>query len=139
MLIPYPYRKGADTKLATFYYFNTEDGDQYSVRFFHLGEIQSKKKLMNCYSIAFMVSQQNGDTIVINKGRFYRTISTVICIMKEFMAVKSPKKIYISPTESFRKDRRRFRIYKYYIKKLLPLDYKAKRQFLSRTFILEKC
>jgi len=138
MLIPYLYRKGADNKLATFYYFNT-DNEQYSVRFYHLGEIQSKKKLMNCYSIAFMLSRPNGDTIVINKGLFYRVISTVITILKEFMAEKNPLKIYISPVENFRKDRRRFRIYKYYIKKLLPLDYKAKRKFLSHTFILEKC
>lgn len=138
MLAPYSYRKGADTKLATFYYFDTEDLDKYTVRFFHLGEIQSKKKLQDCYSVAFMTSGRDRDTKVVNKGRFYRIMATLVCVIGEFMEEKSPYKLQIDPVKNFKKDRRRYRIYKYYIKKYLPKNYKLKTYFFNHNFTLKR-
>jgi hypothetical protein len=135
LLPPYNFRKGADEDLATFYYFTTEDGDKYTVRFYNLGEIQKTKGTQGSYQVEFVTPGETGDTDVINKGKFFRVISTVVKVMEEFAEDKNPKSLKISPSKNFKDDERRYHIYKRYIQKLLPSDYKFKSNWFGDLII----
>jgi len=141
MVEPYPYRKSTDSQLATYYKFTTDDDDEYLVRFFHMGEFQNKKKLMNHYKVEFVVGgdpYDSGDSVVVNKGRFYRVISTVISIIKEFVKEKDPIELEINPVTNYKKDKRRKNIYNRYIERLLPDDYNYKKSFFGNSLYIRK-
>ena len=115
---PYSYRKGKCEKLACFYYFETEDGDQYAVKFINLGEIHGRKK--NIYQTEFSTSGEEGDTKVVNKGRIFKILSTVIEIIKEFVSENEVDGLNMYPSTNFKGDDRRYKIYMAYLNKLLP-------------------
>jgi hypothetical protein len=141
MVRPYPYQKTSDDKLATYYKFITDDEDQYIVRFFHMGEFQHKEKLMDKYQVEFVVGgdlYDAGDRIVVNKGRFYKVISTIIFIIKEFVKEHDPKELKINPVSNFKKDKRRKNIYIRYIEKMLPDTYKYKKAFFGDSLYIRK-
>ena len=107
-------KKEIDYELATYYTFTTDDGDKYIVRFFHIGEFQHKEKWMGHYQVEFVTTgddDNEGDRIVVNKGRFYRVMSTVVNIIKEFVKEYDPKLLKINPVSNFKKDKRRKNIY----------------------------
>jgi len=141
-LPPYNYRKGADEDMVTYYYFTTEDDDKYSMAFFNLGEIKKSElgssRYLNTYDVQFVSSGPTGDTDILNKGRFYRVIATVIEIMRIFAKEKNPRALIISPSKSFRKDKRRFNIYLRYIEKLLPKETYKLKKTLSGNLIIKK-
>lgn len=131
ILPPYSYHKDSESDLVTYYKFVTEDGDQYSVRFFNQYYIQPKEKFKDQYQVEFITSDEKGDHIIVNKGRFYKVLATVIAIIKEFTKQNDPKVLKISPVSNFKKDKRRKNIYINYIEKLLPDDYKYKKSFFG--------
>lgn len=120
MVEPYEYRRGKFDVLACFYYFETEDGDRYSVKFMNLGEIHNRKKQI--WQTEFAAPGKQGDTIVLNKGRVYRVLSTVIAIIKEFISEEGIPidGLDINPSSNYKGDTRREEIYLNYISKLLP-------------------
>jgi hypothetical protein len=138
MVEPYPYEKTSDDELATHYKFTTEDGDKYVVRFFHIGEFQHKEKWKDHYQVEFVTSSDNGDRVVVNKGRFYRIMSTVISIIQEFVKEHDPKLLKINPVTNYKKDKRRKNIYIRYIEKLLPNNYKYKKALFGDTLLIIK-
>jgi hypothetical protein len=115
---PYDWRKGKCDKLACFYYFETEDGDKYSVRFMNIGEIHNKKKQI--WQTEFVIPGDEGTTKVANKGRIFKVISTVIDIIKEFVDYMDPDGLNINPSTNYKGDMRRYEFYLKYIEKLLP-------------------
>jgi hypothetical protein len=119
MVQPYEYRIGKCDKLACFYYFNTEDGDKYSVRFINLGEIHNKKKQI--WQTEFVVPGATGDKEVVNKGRIFKVMSTVIAIIKDFLdSSNMVDGLNINPVENYKGDDRRRNLYISYINKMLP-------------------
>jgi len=141
MVRPYSYEKTSDDKLATYYKFTTDDDDKYVVRFFHMGEFQHKEKWMGNYKVEFVVGgdlYDAGDTVVVNKGRFFKVISTVISIIKDFVKEHDPNQLEINPVTNFKKDKRRKNIYIRYIQKLLPDTYKYKKSFFGNTLYIRK-
>lgn len=140
---PYSYdmTKYEDGDLVIQYKFITEDGDKYVVRFFDMYRIHKQDKYKDYYQLEFVTSDSEydaGDTIVINKGRFYKVISTVISIIKDFVKFKDPRVLKISPSKNFRKDKRRKNIYIRYIERLLPEDYKYKKSFFGDSLYITK-
>jgi len=138
---PYPYQQTTDDKLATYYKFTTDDDDKYVVRFFHMGEFQHKEKWMGHYNVEFVTGGDEyteGDSIVVNKGRFYKVMSTVISIIKDFVKEKDPKVLKFNPVSNYKKDKRRKNIYIRYIEKMLPNDYKYKKSFFGDALIITK-
>lgn len=117
---PYEYRIGKCDKLACFYYFETEDDDRYIVRFMNLGEIHNRKKQI--WQTEFVTPGKGGDTTIVNKGRIFKVLSTVIHIIKDFVS-RSEFQIdglNILPTENYKGDTRRYDLYLQYINKILP-------------------
>lgn len=141
MVESYPYKKEIDDELSTYYTFITDDDDKYIVRFFHIGEFQHKEKWMGHYQVEFATKGDDyneGDSVIVNKGRFYRVISTVISIIKDFMKEHDPKQLRINPVTNFKKDKRRKNIYIRYIEKLLPDNYKYKKTIFGNSIIISK-
>jgi len=119
MVQPYEFRLGKCDKLACFYYFNTEDGDQYSVRFMNLGEIHNRKKQI--WQTEFVVPGEKGDREVMNKGRIFKIMATVIAIIKDFINSSNiVDGLDINPVENYKGDDRRKNLYINYINKILP-------------------
>jgi hypothetical protein len=117
---PYEYRRGKFDKLACFYYFETEDGDKYVVRFMNLGEIHNRKKQI--WQTEFVIPGKEGNTAVVNKGRVFKVLSTIIHIIQEFLNedLIQVDGLNINPASSYKGDTRRYDLYLNYINKLLP-------------------
>jgi hypothetical protein len=120
------------------YKFKTEDNDIYVVRFFDMHEIHKQEKYRDYYQLEFVTNDERGDTVIVNKGRFYKVISTVIGIIKDFVNFKDPRVLKISPSKNFKKDKRRKNIYIRYIERLLPDNYKYKKSFLGDSLYIRK-
>ena len=142
----YSYSK-KEGDLIISYIFMTEDNDKYVVRFFNLYNIQQRERIKGHYNIEFIVSDIideeegkiiRGDKRVINKGRFYKVMTTIIKIIQEFVNDYSPEQLNISPSQSKEKDKRRFNIYKRYIEKLLPDTYQYKKTLFGNNLVIKK-
>jgi hypothetical protein len=141
MVTPYEYEKTSDIDLATYYKFVTEDQDHYLVRFYNMYSFQKKKRYIGEYQVEFVTGGDNyteGDTVVVNKGRFFKVISTVISIIVEFMEEKDPKRLKINPVRNYKKDKRRKNIYIRYIERLLPNSYNYKKAFFGNSLYITK-
>lgn len=138
MVDSYSYQKINNSNMVISYKFITEDEDKYMVRFYQLGYIQNKRNLMGKYQIESVTCGENGDTIVLNKGRFYKVISTIVSIIREFIIEYYPKEIKIKPVVNFKKDKRRKNIYIRYIENLLPDEYKYKKSFFGDYLLIKK-
>jgi len=110
---PYEYRLGKCDTLACFYYFETEDGDKYSVRFMNLGQIHNRKKQI--WQTEFMVPGKTGNTDVVNKGRIFKVMATVIAIIKDFITDNRVDGLNINPVKNYKGDTRRYDLYINYI------------------------
>lgn len=135
---PYEYRQGICNKIACFYYFETEDGDKYSVRFMNLGEIHNKKKQI--WQTEFVIPGLEGSTTIVNKGRIFKVISTVIQIVKEFIVDKDPDGLNINPSSNYKGDRRRYNLYLNYIDKFITkfLNWKKAWSPFDKRILLRK-
>lgn len=135
-LSPYNYSKSSESNYVIYYTFQTEDDDKYIVRFFNLSKIHNKENYG--WSVEFITDGETGDKDVINKGRFYKVISTVTSIINEFIKEKQPIKIIISPTKNYKGDKRRLNIYSKYIETLLPDNYKFHKKLFGSDLIIKK-
>jgi len=106
------------------YSFRTEDNDYYEIIFNEqsLGD--------NKWYVAFGTKDADTDhynfNVVVNKGKLYRVMATLLKVMKGFIANTKPVSIEIEPTKRNTmhvQDRGRFKLYLQYIKKNLPPDY----------------
>lgn len=113
--------------------FVTEDGDTYEVMVaaFWGDNYLAKKPVGPHFTIDFWVKKRGSDTrdtaVVVNKGRLFRVMATVIQIAEEFMDLVDYKKndinqLIVSPTKTKGEfDDRRAKLYMAYIKKHLPI------------------
>lgn len=131
---PYQYRENY-FDLGVYYYFETEDGDKYVVRFFDLGAVQQNKSSQNTYTLEFATNGEQGHVNIVNKGRSYKVISTIIHIVKEFMDRKNPKRISFSPVSNFPNDERRKNMFLNYLKKQIPPTHKYSISFWDKNKI----
>ena len=105
------------------YTFTTEDGDEYRIEF---GRASLDE---NMWDVNFKIVDQLGEpatqfTDVVNKGRMYRVMATILKVMKGFFANTKPDVLVIEPSKSRNEyDDRRFLLYLSYIEKHLPQEY----------------
>ena len=133
----YEFQK-VEHELGNVYKFATEDGDKYLVRFFDMFEIHKQKKYEDFYQVEFVTNDEKGDTVVVNKGRFYKVMTTIIEIIEEFVKEKDPRVLKISPSANYKGDTRRRDIYIRYIKKLLPDNYKYTKSLFGNVLYIKK-
>jgi hypothetical protein len=132
-LPPYPHSvkiTNYKPEKRMFYCFNftTEDQDLYEVQISNDKHISKNR---NEWHIGFAyvcddyenMSNEDSDTIIVNKGRVLRIMSTIVDIMKLFISLEKPKKIIIV-NKNADKDPRRLNIYRRIITKNLPFEYR---------------
>jgi len=97
--------------------FTTEDGDEYSVHF-NNAHIDLNKWIGGFKLI------KGAYTDVVNKGRLYRVMATVIEIMSEFINKRKPKMILVDAVKSAGdNDNRRTNLYVKYFQNAFSNDY----------------
>jgi hypothetical protein len=133
----YSFYKSMDSDLLTSFKFTTEDNDLYIVGFYNLGNIQKTKSYQDCYDVYFILKDKD-EFVIVNKGRIFKVISTVIDIIKMFIEIKNPKKINISPSKNYKGDKRRKNIYLRYIEKYIMDDYRIKKYMFSNNISIIK-
>lgn len=122
-LQPYEISIVKSTDTYKEYKFVTEDNDEYHFEF-------NKPNLDdNMWRADFGVvdGSEVGNfsyTKIVDKGRLYRVMSTIIKLMRGFFANTNPDILVIEPIKTKNKyDDRRFSLYLQFIKKHLPLGY----------------
>jgi tRNA nucleotidyltransferase (CCA-adding enzyme) len=110
------------------YRFVTEDDDEYMVEMH-----ETSADSGNWYMI---FGVENEDTefghmynVVINKGKMYKVMATIMKILRGFFINTKPNSITIEPTKENSTDRRRFLLYKVYINKNIPPEYEMTEDF----------
>jgi hypothetical protein len=124
-LQPYSWTKTRQKFDSKYYYFDyyyrftTEDGDNYQVTIYH----DPAERMWN---VSFLANQEKGGKFsdIINKGKLFKVMSTVVNIVKDFINEEDPKEIEIVPTKNDEEDNRRFEMYLQYIKKNAPTNYR---------------
>ena len=112
--------------------FTTEDGDRYEVKLNAFwGDNYWAEKVGNHFTIDFYLKDKdagfNDAYTVVNKGRLFRIMATIVQIAKEFMYLIDYKENFIdqlivTPTKSDDfDDNRRANLYMAYMKKHLPI------------------
>ena len=110
--------------------FTTEDGDDYIVNFVaYYGDHSRAKEKGPFFKIDFTTVDEYGydnrADDVVNKGRLFRIMATIVAATKEFLndidyKEKGIKKMIVMPAKSKQGDDRRANLYMAYIKKHLP-------------------
>lgn len=132
---PYKFRtvedKPDDTNHSREVSFKTEDGDDYKVVLAaYWGDTGITEDFGSYISIDYYIYYGRGQhsaDVVVNKGRLFRVMSTVVKIAEEFMddldyKEKGIDTLIIEPTKSKDDDdHRRARLYMAYIKRQLPV------------------
>ena len=110
--------------------FTTEDGDKYEVQLnAYWGDNYWAKEVGNHFTIDFYLKNTEFSDVetVVNKGRLFRVMATIVQIAEEFMNLIDYKENYIdqlivSPSKTDGAfDDRRANLYMAYIKKHLPI------------------
>jgi len=110
--------------------FTTEDGDRYEVKLnAYWDDNYWAEKIGNHFTIDFYLKNTEFPDIetVVNKGRLFRVMATIVEIAKEFMYLIDYKENYIdqlivSPSKTKgHDDARRANLYMAYMKKHLPI------------------
>jgi hypothetical protein len=117
----YEYIKTTDSNSRKVYSFITDDGDRYIVNF-----LCYQKNDEYAWEIEYgnLMGVMANFTTVMNKGRLYRIMTTLIKIINEFVQEESPNIMTISPSQTKgEEDRRRYKLYLYYILKNLSSEY----------------
>jgi len=109
--------------------FKTEDGDQYLVNLAaYYGPAAVSRG--SFFKVDFTTIDDAGfedhAERVVNKGRLFRVMATIVKMTEEFLndidyKEKGIKKMLVFPSKSSRKDDRRANLYMAYIKKHLPI------------------
>ena len=112
--------------------FTTEDGDNYIVNFVaYYGDHSRAKEKGPFFKIDFTTVDEYGydnrADDVINKGRLFRIMATIVAATKEFLndieyKEKGIKKMIVMPAKSKQGDDRRANLYMAYIRKQLPVS-----------------
>jgi len=112
--------------------FTTEDGDNYIVSFAaYYGDHSNAEGRGPYFKIDFTTVDEYGyedrADRVVNKGRLFRIMATIVKATKEFLndidyKEKGIKKMLVFPAKSDFGDDRRANIYSAYIKKQLPVS-----------------
>jgi len=112
--------------------FTTEDGDDYIVNFVaYYGDHSRAKEKGPFFKIDFTTVDEYGydnrADDVVNKGRLFRIMATIVAATKEFLndidyKEKGIKKMIVMPAKSKQGDDRRANLYSAYIKKQLPVS-----------------
>jgi len=112
--------------------FTTEDGDDYIVNFVaYYGDHSRAKEKGPFFKIDFTTVDEYGydnrADDVVNKGRLFRIMATIVAATKEFLndidyKEKGIKKMIVMPAKSKQGDDRRANIYMAYIRKQLPVS-----------------
>ena len=112
--------------------FTTEDGDDYIVSFAaYYGDHSNAEGRGPYFKVDFTTVDEYGyedrADRVVNKGRLFRIMSTVVKATKEFLndidyKEKGIKKMLVFPAKSDFGDDRRANLYTAYIKKQLPVS-----------------
>lgn len=120
---PYPWTKDTETNLdginEYYYEFTTADGDKYfvDVENYDIDQEDNSYWTVNFNPEGFTYEA------VLNKGRLFNVMSTIIEIINDFIQIENPYKIRIIPSKTSKSDNRRFNIYLGYIKAHLPTGY----------------
>ena len=110
--------------------FKTEDNDQYQVVLYaYWGDNWMTDTFGSHITIDFLIDHGLGNRdayVVVNKGRLFRVMSTVVKIAEEFMKdidykEKGIDTLRIEPTKDDLDDDRRANLYTAYIKRQLPV------------------
>jgi len=110
--------------------FKTEDNDQYQVELHaYWGDNWVTDTLGSHITIDFLIDHGFGNRdayVVVNKGRLFRVMATVVQIAREFMKdidykEKGIDTLRIEPTKDDLDDHRRSGLYMAYIKRQLPV------------------
>jgi len=112
--------------------FTTEDGDDYIVNFVaYYGDHSRAKEKGPFFKIDFTTVDEYGydnrADDVVNKGRLFRIMATIVAATKEFLndidyEEKGIKKMIVMPAKSKQGDDRRANLYMAYIRKQLPVS-----------------
>lgn len=112
--------------------FTTEDGDNYIVNFVaYYGDHSRAEGRGPFFKIDFTTVDEYGydddAERVVNKGRMFRIMATIVAATKEFLndidyKEKGIKKMIVFPAKSKQGDDRRANIYMAYIRKQLPVS-----------------
>jgi len=112
--------------------FTTEDGDDYIVNFAaYYGDHSRAEGRGPFFKIDFTTVDEYGydddAERVVNKGRMFRIMATIVAATKEFLndidyKEKGIKKMIVFPAKSKQGDDRRANIYMAYIRKQLPVS-----------------
>lgn len=109
MVDPYNISKISDKETGVYYQFKTEDNDVYIVYFL--------KRTEREYSIHFNVIGKKTD-VIINKGKFYKIMSTVVNLCVSFILDNDLKSLTM-----FVEDDRRKAIFERYVDLYRPFRY----------------
>ena len=113
---PYDFHIKKDFPRVVQMRFTTEDDDEYHVTFDKLNLDD------NHWQVKFaLIGDELNYTKVINKGKIYKVMSTIVKIIELFYEKKDPDLLYIHAV-----DKRREGIYIKYIKHFLPPQYRIR-------------
>lgn len=115
---PYRWERGRDGN-DYYYSFFTTNNDEYFVDI-DIDEYEGIKS----WVISFE-TEEGGYKKVINKGDVFRTMSTIVDIIKDFINIENPDIMTFIPAKNDPEDERRLKMYMGYISKHLPSQYKA--------------
>jgi hypothetical protein len=117
---PYNYKFEDISFFEVNYNFDTEDGDEYVVY------IVKRDESKRVWEMAFGAVGYDSNAVV-NKGRLFRIMATVLRITNDFIDRFTPNILKIKPSKNRgENDMRRFNMYMQYIKKNLRPDYFAR-------------
>ena len=112
--------------------FTTEDGDDYIVSFVaYYGDHSRAKEKGPFFKIDFTTvdeyGYENRADDVVNKGRLFKIMATIVAATKEFLndidyKEKGIRKMIVMPAKSKQGDDRRANLYMAYIRKQLPVS-----------------
>jgi len=107
------------------YKFQTEDKDKYVVNFIRTNTLGQSSAKNNLWVVQFSLTGKKNlhHEQIVNKGRNFRVMATVVNVIKVFVEWKHPDKIYMSAAKSKEEDKRRLHMYVRYLEKNITSDY----------------
>jgi hypothetical protein len=112
------------------YEFTTEDNDIY-----HL-EIDQNVDDKSLWDIQFGVENYSFEDVV-NKGKLYKVMATIVAAVKDFAKKENPDKIIILPAKNNQEDTRRHDLYMAFIRKNLPDNYIVDDKYIDKRFRIQ--
>lgn len=123
-VIPYPTSVAINIGSEKTFKFTTEDNDVYEVRFDLVDYIEHYWKLV------FGVDDDSRDdnyVEVVNKGRLFKIMATLVKLTGEFINNVKPERLIIEPTNTTEGDNRRYLLYSKFVEKHIPKGYEIEK------------